>query len=272
MIKILSFILLTAAFILITFANLMSFSSGIGGRTRKQVNEPEIGCSCHKILPVQSVIVTISGPLQVLPNSTNIYKISLSGGPQIRGGFDFNTAKGRVDTVGGQSTINFGHDITHSEPKTFGSQDTISWLVKYTAPDSLGYDTLFASANSVNGNNTQDSLDEWNFSQDFIVQVVSSIGIEPVSKEVPRYFSLLQNYPNPFNPNTNIKFNIAGDCFAKLEIFDITGSYSEMLVNDNLKPGVYNIVWNALNLSSGIYFYRLSAGEYSETRKMIFLK
>jgi hypothetical protein len=272
MTKKLSIILFTAAFLLITFANLMSFSTGIGGRTRKQIGELEIGCSCHKILPVQSVGVLITGPSQVLPNSANIYKISLTGGPHIKGGFDFNTARGGVDTVGGQMTISFGLDITHSEPKLFGTQDTVSWLVKYIAPETLGYDTLFATGNSVNGNGIQDSLDEWNFSQDFIVQVVSSIGIKQNSNIIPKSFSLSQNYPNPFNPNTSIEFDIAKEGFTRLEVYDIAGNFTEELVKDNLKAGTYKINWNAVNLSSGVYFYRLTAEGYSETRKMILLK
>jgi len=102
-------------------------------------------------------------------------------------------------------------------------------------------------------------------------------GDDPISisnnqNEVPLKFILSQNYPNPFNPSTNIKFAIPKSGFVKLTIFDMLGREVETLVNENLNAGTFNADWNALKYSSGVYFYKLQAGEFSETKKMIFIK
>jgi predicted acyl esterase len=88
----------------------------------------------------------------------------------------------------------------------------------------------------------------------------------------PYAFSLYQNYPNPFNPKTNVKFQIPNDAFVKLTIFDVLGRELEVLVNRQLKAGNHTAEWDGSNFSSGVYFYRLTAGNYSDTRKMVLVK
>ncbi len=105
-----------------------------------------------------------------------------------------------------------------------------------------------------------------------VIPSVSTIGIEPVGNAVPEAYSLSQNYPNPFNPATNIKFQLPREEFVKLSIFDMLGREIEILVNKEMKPGTYRADWNASKFSSGVYFYRLEAGEFTETRKMILVK
>ncbi|MCX6165042.1 MAG: M28 family peptidase [Ignavibacteriae bacterium] len=85
-------------------------------------------------------------------------------------------------------------------------------------------------------------------------------------------FKLYQNYPNPFNPSTNIKFQIPKNCFVSLKVYDLLGKEVETLVNGNYSQGTYEVVWDAKNFPSGLYFYRLQAGEYSETKKTMVLK
>lgn len=97
-------------------------------------------------------------------------------------------------------------------------------------------------------------------------------GINPVSNGAPEKFSLSQNYPNPFNPSTNIKFNIAKEGNVKLEVFDIAGRVVETLVNRELQAGVYEFNFNASSLSSGIYFYSLTTGEFKDVKKMSLIK
>jgi type IX secretion system substrate protein len=103
-------------------------------------------------------------------------------------------------------------------------------------------------------------------------------GIEPVSSEIPEGFSLSQNYPNPFNPTTKIKFEIpaAGNgrdrSAVQIAVYDISGRLVETLVNENLSPGTYEVTWSAGNYSTGVYYYKLLSGEYSETKKMILLR
>ena len=96
--------------------------------------------------------------------------------------------------------------------------------------------------------------------------------INKISSEIPNSYSLSQNYPNPFNPITVISFRLAVNSFTSIKIYDILGREITTLVNEMLSPGTYEVEWNAGNYSSGVYYYKLSAGEYKETRKMILIK
>jgi hypothetical protein len=92
------------------------------------------------------------------------------------------------------------------------------------------------------------------------------------NNEIPVSYSLMQNYPNPFNPSTTIKFSIPQRGFAKLVIFDINGRIIATPVNNDLNAGSYDIFFDASNLSSGIYFYKLESGSFVETKKMVLIK
>jgi plastocyanin len=98
------------------------------------------------------------------------------------------------------------------------------------------------------------------------------IGITPIQGEVPSNFKLEQNYPNPFNPVTDIRFDIPRSAFVKLTVMNLIGQEVEVLTNGQLSAGSYVADWNASNYPSGVYFYRLEAGTYSDTKKMILIK
>jgi hypothetical protein len=85
-------------------------------------------------------------------------------------------------------------------------------------------------------------------------------------------FSLEQNYPNPFNPSTKIKFNIIEENFVRLEVFNSLGEHVETLIDTRLNKGSYHAIFNSSNLTSGIYFYRLTAGNFIELKKMMLIK
>jgi hypothetical protein len=116
--------------------------------------------------------------------------------------------------------------------------------------------------------------DERNFSDIYYKRnpTGNSIGIINISSEVPDQFSLSQNYPNPFNPSTIIRFKIKDSRFTTLKVFDILGREVATLVNEQLKPGTYEADWNASNYPSGVYYYKLLATDYTETKKMILIK
>jgi len=105
-----------------------------------------------------------------------------------------------------------------------------------------------------------------------------AIGNRPTSVEendsepISNNFILSQNYPNPFNPTTKIEFSIPKATFVKLKIYDALGREITTLVNENLSNGNYKVNFDATDLSSGIYFYRLDAGKFSQNRKMLLLK
>ena len=98
------------------------------------------------------------------------------------------------------------------------------------------------------------------------------VGVNENSAAVPEGYSLGQNYPNPFNPETNISFSIPEKQFVRLSVFDAAGREITVLVNDIKEPGSYNIQFSSHSISSGIYFYRLTAGSFTATNKMIIVK
>lgn len=106
----------------------------------------------------------------------------------------------------------------------------------------------------------------------FYMTGINVIGIEPVAGVIPKSFGVSQNYPNPFNPVTKINFDVPKNSPVKISVFDMLGREIEVIVNTQLTAGRYNVEWNAVNYSSGIYFYRISASDFTETRKMILVK
>lgn len=98
------------------------------------------------------------------------------------------------------------------------------------------------------------------------------IGITPIGSSVPDRFSLSQNYPNPFNPLTNIQFEVPKAGNVKLTVFDALGREVTSLVNQNMDAGSYKVDWNASEFPSGVYFYRIETGDFTQTRKMILIK
>ncbi len=95
--------------------------------------------------------------------------------------------------------------------------------------------------------------------------------VEQQDGAIPREYALKQNYPNPFNPSTTIRFELPKSSYVSLKVFDALGREITTLVSQELNPGYFTIRWNA-NVSSGIYFYRLQAGQYVETKKMVLLR
>jgi hypothetical protein len=83
---------------------------------------------------------------------------------------------------------------------------------------------------------------------------------------------LMQNYPNPFNPVTSISYQLPGISFVKLAVCDVLGQEVAALIDEVKQPGTYTVIWDASGVPSGTYFYRLQAGEFVETKKMILLK
>jgi photosystem II stability/assembly factor-like uncharacterized protein len=105
------------------------------------------------------------------------------------------------------------------------------------------------------------------------VRILISTAVKVDDRDVSVYsFRLEQNYPNPFNPSTTISWELARDEMVSLIIYDIAGKEIATLVSERLGAGKYEITFNASNLSSGVYLYRLRAGDYSETKKLVLLK
>jgi hypothetical protein len=119
-------------------------------------------------------------------------------------------------------------------------------------------------------------------------KIDAATGIATAGKEFPSNYSLEQNYPNPFNPTTKIRYAIpsyeyplqggARGGFTQLKVYDILGNEVATLINERKQPGEYEIEFNASNpangtgLSSGIYYYQITSGSFTDTKKMVILK
>jgi len=141
-----------------------------------------------------------------------------------------------------------------------------SWTVTTSLSDSATYYWKVAAFDSLNPR-TWCIEPYWDFVIPYGVGVKQGSATQP-----PQRFALLPNYPNPFNPITEIKYTLPRDCYVKLEIYNILGQKIVTLVEGNLKAGYKTARWDAGSFSSGIYFYRLQAGDFVQTRKMVLIR
>ena len=114
---------------------------------------------------------------------------------------------------------------------------------------------------------SEDNGMSWNYKQ--ITNTIVGVNI---NKNRNYNYFLSANYPNPFNPTTNIKYRIPYREFVALKIYDVLGNEIETLVNEEKPAGSYSVNFNASSLASGIYFYRIKAGSFVQTKKMLLLK
>ncbi len=105
-----------------------------------------------------------------------------------------------------------------------------------------------------------------------VYKETGATGVEATEASIPSYFQLLQNYPNPFNPTTAITYDIAKPSHVTLTVYDILGRQVVTLVNAAKSPGHYQVTFDGARLPSGVYFYRLQAGNYSATKKLMLVK
>ena len=101
---------------------------------------------------------------------------------------------------------------------------------------------------------------------------IGTTGVEDQIKSTPKSFKLEQNYPNPFNPGTTIKYAIPKAAHVTLTIYNSLGQESAKLLSKDMNAGVYTTEWNASGFASGVYYYRISVGDFVQTKKLILLK
>jgi serine protease len=130
-----------------------------------------------------------------------------------------------------------------------------SAIVGFALLAGLGLDSLQASVDA--------ARQKWN---------ATLTEVQRASAQIPLSFSLYQNYPNPFNPSTKIRYDLPSESHVTLVVYDLLGQEVARLVDARQSAGQYEIPFSASNLSSGIYFYRIQAGTYSDVRKMMILK
>jgi hypothetical protein len=103
-----------------------------------------------------------------------------------------------------------------------------------------------------------------------LAEMVTSVNT--LSIDVPAQFALSQNYPNPFNPSTTISFSLPSKSLVTMKIFDVMGREVSTVVSEEMPPGNYSRLWNASGFASGVYFYRIQAGAYVETKRLVIMK
>ena len=250
---------------IIIHANINHFNGMIGVTKR----DGGTGCVCHQNQS-DSVMVWIEGPDSVVVGDTALFKLFMTGGPEVTGGFDVASYYGELNSLDTLTKILSG-ELTHTSPNPF-TLDTVFWNFKYTAPDSIVVDTLYSVGNSTNGDGNPQPGDQWNFGENYHIVIID----HPVNVEnnrlQPADFALYQNYPNPFNPSTNFKFRIADFGFVSLKVYDLLGRDVATLVNEEKPAGEYEVEFNAADIATGIYLYKLETLNFTATKKMLLLK
>jgi hypothetical protein len=180
---------------------------------------------------------------------------------------------------------NYSGTITYSatvSPSPAPGTITFNWVpgnvkVMTGNPDSIILNTV-VSATVPYGNYTvtvtgTESGQPRTHTRSFIQVVANVTGVNNNQNNTPAVFALMQNYPNPFNPSTSIEYYLPKQSLVSLKIFDVLGREVASLVNNELKPaGDYNVVFNAENLTTGVYYYKLTAGEFTDIKKMVLVK
>ncbi len=156
-----------------------------------------------------------------------------------------------TQTDGGQQWTEQYSIINYDLKSVFFSDNNLGWLVGELWLN--GEPTINTRLKTINGG------------------LVSFVEENEIN-EIPTEFNLAQNYPNPFNPSTKIKYSIPQSSDVVIKVFDVLGNEKETLVNEEKPVGTYEIIWNASTLPSGVYFYRLQAGSFVETKKMVLLR
>jgi hypothetical protein len=144
--------------------------------------------------------------------------------------------------------------------------DTTMNLSFFILENLTNHSIYFWRVRSILGSEVSSWSPVWSF------EVMAPSGIETDSDELPDEYGLFQNYPNPFNPSTIINYQLPESGFVSLKVFDILGNEVARLVDENKQSGIYEVVFNASNLPSGVYFYTLQASDYVSTKKMVLLK
>ena len=147
----------------------------------------------------------------------------------------------------------------------YTSNNGTNWVLQYTSPGTGQFYHLSQARNGFNvwGVKSDGTISRYGY---------TPTGITPIGNETPASYKLSQNYPNPFNPVTKIDFAIPKQGLVTLKIYDVLGREVTTLLNEVRSPGSYSIDFDASRLSSGTYFYKLSAGNFIETKKMLLIK
>jgi len=147
------------------------------------------------------------------------------------------------------------------------------WIARYDEPEKDWHDAIAMSVdNSGNVYVAGNSRFFYRRAYTIIKYSQDLVSVEGEDTGLPTKYTLLQNYPNPFNPSTTIEYTLQHSGEVSLIIYNLLGEEVTRLVSGEPGAGYHKVDWNASNLSSGMYFYRLQAGDFVQTKKMVLLK
>jgi hypothetical protein len=190
------------------------------------------------------------------------YQFSPVGGDHFLVAAEVGLATASDTTIIGSGAISIGDAVSQYESFsfviTYFQQDNPNWAnITITIIDTSG--TTFAHIGSTMW------IDD--------LETIKVVGVDDSKRDlIVKEFMLRQNYPNPFNPSTTIKYQVPELSFVTLKVYDVLGSEIITLVNEEKPVGIYEVEFDASQLTSGIYFYRLKANDFTQVKKMILLK
>jgi hypothetical protein len=153
--------------------------------------------------------------------------------------------------------------------------------IRFNRVDTTGCITLNMRTTVSGFSVVQDSITQWLAPADFdslatipagCIRLDFLTGFASNNNEIPSVFKLYNSYPNPFNPSTTIKYDVPTNSFVKMTIYDILGKEVSKLVNQQMSPGRYEIVWDASKYASGTYLYKFEANDFVDIKKMVLIK
>lgn len=185
--------------------------------------------------------------------------------------------EGSINSV--RQTLDGGYILTGVRVSTLGGL----LFIKTDALGSEEWNTIYGMGMQATGNSVQQTSDGGHIIAGHITDTAdknvwliklasTEVGIEEELDFLPEKYSLSQNHPNPFNPVTKIEYSLPQSEDVSLIVYNLLGGEVARLIDERKQSGNYSVNWDASNLSSGIYFYRLQAGDFVQTRKMLLLK
>ncbi len=246
--------LLIAVFLSTVF--LYASSTGMTGATLKNGD----GCTCHGPTPSGNVLVAVTGPDFIEINTSATYQVTITGGPAVRAGTNIAAFHGTLSASPPLQLI--GDELTHISPQPFSSGN-VTFTFTYTAPASMGFDTIYANGNSVNfnGNNTGD---EWNFAPKKIIQVVDIIPVELASLNASVTGSNVLLSWTTITETNNLGFNIERASLNENNFDAIIDWQNVGFAKGNgttTETSIY--MFEDENVASGKYHYRIKQVDFN---------
>ncbi|MFI5407468.1 MAG: T9SS type A sorting domain-containing protein, partial [Nitrososphaerales archaeon] len=204
----------------------------------------------------------------------SMYSIDLSQNPAITLVFPNG---GQHFLMGDQIQITWASNQVDSVKIQLSLADVGNWITIEEATESDGiYDWIVQAPFTswecrIKISDVSDSTVNDKSDTTFVIDTFPSVD-DSTNSNLPVEFALFQNYPNPFNPVTSIQYVVSSSQFVTLKVFDVLGNEIATLVNEEKHPGIFEVEFDGMELPSGIYFYKLKAGNFIETKKMILIK